>query len=228
MKLRCCLLLLLLVLTGCARPAATCPSTPAPTLLPAPRWCVVLDFGHGGADGGAVGTDTGMPEAELNLQVGLQVATFLTEAGAEVVLTRTGADALAPTKREDMRVRGQILSTEGADVTVSIHMNKFRDRSVRGPMVYYQTGSEPEEGSALAQSVIDALTCALSLPARLANPGDNYVTRVPKVPSVLIECGFLSNADEERLLQDPAYQTTLARAIADGVIAYLDGPREAG
>ena len=119
-----------------------------------------------------------------------------------------------------MALRGAILCTEGADCTVSIHMNKFSDRSVKGPMCYYQAGAEA--GKALAQSVTDALCLALDRPARLANPGNNFVTRIPDVPSVLVECGFLSNPDNERDLSDPAYQQRIAEAIADGVIAYLE------
>ena len=119
-----------------------------------------------------------------------------------------------------MAARGAILCTEGADCTVSIHMNKFSDRSVRGPMCYYQAGAE--EGQTLAQCVIDALTEALGKSGRLANPGNNFVTRVPNAPSVLVECGFLSNAEDERMLCDEAYQQLLADAIASGVLAYLD------
>ena len=70
---------------------------------------------------------------------------------------------------------------------------------------------------------MDALTAALGRDARLANPGNNYVTRIPSVPSVLVECGFLSNPEDERSLQEPAYQQRLADAIADGVLAYLTG-----
>ena len=87
-------------------------------------------------------------------------------------------------------------------------------------MCYYQAGAE--SGQKLAQCVTDALCRALDRPQRLANPGNNYVTRIPNAPSVLVECGFLSNAEDERRLQDPAYQQTLAQAIADGVLAFLE------
>jgi N-acetylmuramoyl-L-alanine amidase len=99
-------------------------------------------------------------------------------------------------------------------------MNKFSDRRVKGPMCYYQAGAE--DGKALAQCVSDALSDALGRESRLANPGNNYVTRIPSVASVLVECGFLSNAEDERKLQEPDYQQLLAEAIADGVLAYLD------
>ena len=135
-------------------------------------------------------------------------------------MTRTDAEALADTKRADMARRAALLLTEGADAAVSIHMNKFTDRRVRGPMAYYQAGANA--GQALATCVIDSLTEALELKPRLPNPGNNFVTRVPSCPAVLVECGFLSHAEEERLLQDEAYQKGIAIAIARGVITFLE------
>ena len=87
-------------------------------------------------------------------------------------------------------------------------------------MAYYQAGAEA--GQPLAQSVIDCVTEAVGLPSRLANPGNNFVTRVPACPAVLVECGFLSHPEEERLLQDEAYQRIVAEAIARGVLAFLE------
>ena len=210
--------LLLGLLLGCARPVET-PVVREP--LPTPeRWLVILDAGHGGFDAGASGTDTGVKESDLNLKVALLVQTALEDAGVRVLMTRTDAEALADTKRADMARRATLLLTEGADAAVSIHMNKFTDRRVRGPMAYYQAGADA--GQALATCVIDSLTEALELKPRLPNPGNNFVTRVPTCPAVLVECGFLSHPDEERLLQDEGYQKTIADAIARGVMAFLE------
>lgn len=217
MMLRRCVLLLGLLL-GCAKPVETTAREPLPT---PGRWLVVLDAGHGGFDAGASGVDTGVRESELNLQVARLVQAALEDAGARVLMTRTGEGALGDTKGEDMARRKELLLSEGADAAVSIHMNKFSDRRVRGPMAYYQAGAEA--GEALAASVIDSLTEALALKPRLPNPGNNFVTRVPTCPAVLVECGFLSNAEEERMLQDEAYQKAIATAIAQGVIAFLEG-----
>ena len=212
-------MLLLGLLLGCARPYKT-PVAREP--LPTPeRWYIILDAGHGGFDAGATGTDTGVKESDLNLKVALLVQTALEEAGARVLMTRTDAGALADTKRADMSRRAALLLSEGADAAVSIHMNKFSDRRVRGPMAYYQAGADA--GQALATSVIDSLTEALELRPRLPNPGNNFVTRVPICPAVLVECGFLSHPEEERLLQDERYQKTIAEAIARGVMAFLEG-----
>ena len=212
-------LLLSLFFLSCTAPAAPC--TPISIDAEPPTYFVILDYGHGGFDCGAVGVDTGVLESDLNLLIGERVARALEDRGCFVQRTRTSADALGETKRDDMARRGAILCTEGADCTVSIHMNKFADRRVKGPMCYFQAGAE--DGKRLAQCVTDALCGALGRNARLANPGNNYVTRLPSVPSVLVECGFLSNPEDERDLQDPGFQQRLADAIADGVLAYLSG-----
>ena len=210
-------LLLSLFFLSCTAPAAPC--TPISIDAEPPTYFVILDYGHGGFDSGAVGVDTGVLESDLNLLIGERVARALEDRGCFVLRTRTSADALGETKRDDMARRGAILCTEGADCTVSIHMNKFADRRVKGPMCYFQAGAE--DGKRLAQYVTDALCGALGRNARLANPGNNYVTRLPSVPSVLVECGFLSNPEDERDLQEPGFQQRLADAIADGVLAYL-------
>ena len=211
-------MLLLCILAGCARPAASTAPERVPLPTP-PRWYVILDAGHGGFDAGASGVDTGVKESELNLQVALLVQTALEDAGVRVLMTRTGDGALGDTKKADMARRGELLRAEGADAAVSIHMNKFSDRRVRGPMAYYQAGAAA--GQALATCVIDSLTEALRLKPRLANPGNNFVTRVPACPAVLVECGFLSHPEEERLLQDEAYEKAIATAIAQGVLTFL-------
>ena len=200
--------------------AAQPPCTPYELSATPPRYFVILDYGHGGFDCGAIGRDTGVKESDLNLLVGERVARALEDRGCFVLRTRTDTDALADTKRDDMAYRGAILCTNGADCTVSIHMNKFDDRSVKGPMCYFQAGAE--EGKALAASVIESVCAALGRDPRLPNPGNNFVTRLPSVPSVLVECGFLSNSEDEMNLQDPEYQQKLADGITDGILDYLE------
>lgn len=210
------------LLAGCgAVKEETVPLEEKRTGLEAPEYLVVVDCGHGGFDAGASGDDTGVREDGLNLAVGRLVQEELEEAGVLVVMTRWDEEALGDTKKADMAKRGEILCTEGADAVVSIHMNHFSDRKVQGPMTFYQAGAEA--GQSLAQAVMDALCGELERKSRLANPGNNFVTRIPHAPAVLVECGFLSNSEEERLLQQEAYQRKLAKAIARGVLAYLAG-----
>lgn len=180
---------------------------------------VVVDAGHGGFDGGSV-SRAGTVEAPLNLAVAACVRDNLTAAGLEVVMTRTNGEALGRTKKEDMTARRRLLNTEGAAVCVSVHMNAVTDRATRGPMAFYMKGSA--EGERLAQLVIDGVCNAVSWPLRAANPGDYFVVRECACPAVLIECGFLTNAEDEKLLMDAAYQQKLAAGITQGVLAYLD------
>lgn len=215
------LILLSFFLLSCAAPNTPC--TPYTIDAEPPKYFVILDYGHGGFDCGAIGVDTGVLESDLNLLIGERVARALEDRGCFVLRTRTSADALQETKRDDMARRGAILCTDGADCTVSIHMNKFSDRSVKGPMCYFQAGAE--EGKRLAQCVVDAMCAATGRNTRLASPGNNFVTRIPSAPSVLVECGFLSNAEDERNLQDPAFQQRMADAIADGVLSFLEADR---
>lgn len=187
----------------------------------ASAFTVCVDAGHGGFDGGAVGANTGTAEAGLNLSVARLLAGELSARGMLVVMTRENDAALATTKKKDMAARRSILRGENVDLVVSVHMNMFPDAAVSGPMAYYMTGSE--EGRRLAQCVIDAVCDATGRARRLANPGDYFVLRECPSPAVIVECGFLSNAEDEQRLLDPAYQQTLSAAVAEGVSAYVKG-----
>jgi len=183
-------------------------------------YTIVVDAGHGGPDGGAVGTETGVIEAGLNLEVAMRLADRLAERGMVVIMTRVDEDALGPTKRADVDERIEIFNQKEVDLVVSVHMNKFSDRRASGPRTYYMDGSV--QGQNLAQSVLDAICDAIGASRRLASTGDYFVVRECSCPAVLVECGFLSNAADEQLLQQSDYQDTLADAIASGILAYLE------
>ena len=186
--------------------------------LPDDAFVVVVDAGHGGFDGGATGSKTGVAEAELNLAVAKLLSSELTARGFYVVMTRETDEALAKTKSEDMRMRSSIMRLPEADIVVSIHMNKFDDSSVSGPMVFYMKNSA--EGQALAECVITNICFEIGRPPRYSNPEDLFVLREPAVPSVLVECGFLSNAEDEAKLMDEYYRQEIARGIANGIADY--------
>lgn len=116
---------------------------------------VVIDPGHGGSDCGAVGV-SGVKEAGLNLAVSLYLKEELEALGMEAILTRSDERALAEGKKADMAARGKIMNGEGVDLVVSVHMNKFTDPSIHGPMAFYMKGSA--EGEKLAKTVIDSIT----------------------------------------------------------------------
>lgn len=203
--------------------AARYVSSDTGSAIPDEAYAVVIDAGHGGADPGAIGTKTGVLEAELNLEVAKLLADELTCRGIYVIMTRTDENALGSTKRDDMERRRSIMRHESADIVISIHMNKFGDSTVSGPMAFYMKGSS--EGRALAESVIARLCESIGRPTRAANPEDLFVLREPIVPSVLVECGFLSNPDDEAKLSQAEYQKKLAKGIADGVCDYFAGKR---
>lgn len=188
---------------------------------------VVLDPGHGGYDGGARARESGVWEKELNLQIAQAIRTALTERGAAVTLTRTEDICLSgegngkARKRADLQKRLDIAESAGADVFLSIHLNEYRDRSENGPQVFYQRGAEA--GRLLAGCLQETLVSALR-PAKVreANAGDYYVLRNTALPAALVECGFLSNAAEEKLLLDEAYHRRIAQAVADGLENWLE------
>ena len=181
---------------------------------------VVIDPGHGGFDNGAQGISTGVLEDELNLKVSKLLAERLETQNIKVTLTRCEDEALADTKKEDMKERRRLMHDMGADITVSIHMNKFSDRAVHGPMVFYTDGDEMSER--LAECVLSNICSALELPARRINTGDYYVIRNSRIPAIIVECGFLSNPTEERKLCDDSYQMRLADAVAKGIMEFIN------
>ncbi len=218
------------LLCGCADLDGICePTEPLPvqTPLPSPSQTalgsktVVIDAGHGGQDGGAVGRITGVKEDGINLSVALLLKDKLEQLGFTVIMTRTSDSALADAKKDDMKMRRDIMNQDGVSIVVSIHMNKFSDTSIKGPMAFYMKGSA--EGERLATSIICALCDALGNPRRLANPGDYFVIRESVPPAVIVECGFLSNADDEKLLQTAEHQSKLVEGIAAGITAYFGG-----
>ncbi len=193
--------------------------------LPLSGQVICIDPGHGGYDGGARALDSGIWEKVINLSVAQRTAAQMEALGARVVLTRTADYALCDEnprgitkKRQDMERRVQIAKDEGATLLLSIHMNEFRDRSQSGPHVFYRKNRE--QGRLLAgimqQALIDGL---VPKKKRVAQSGDYFILTLD-IPSVLIECGFISNAAEEKLLLDDSYQEKIAKAVAQGVVTY--------
>ena len=191
----------------------------ADTLQEGVLWgkCVALDPGHGGYDGGAEGID-GVAEAELNLQICLYLEQELIAQGAKVVLTRYEDIALANNKRDDMDRRNQVIEDSNADIALSIHLNAHPDRSISGPMVYYTLGVEASK--ALCITVQDALNTELNR-EKIIHAGDYYFLEHGSQPRIIIECGFISNPEEEALLIQPQYQQRLSEAILEGILKYF-------
>lgn len=176
---------------------------------------VVVDPGHGGWDPGAV--VDGVREKEITLQVALLVKEMLEERDARVILTREDDTHFARSVREDLRQRVALVAEHQADIYLSLHANKDRC-NCWGAQTFYQKGGLPE-GKILAMAIQNRLR-ALTETTRYALPADYYVLRNSQVPATIVEMGFLSNPSERERLQQPEYQRTVARAIAEGVEAY--------
>lgn len=192
--------------------------------VPANAPCIVLDAGHGGVDPGVVGRTTGEKESDVNLKIVQKLQKLFSDAGFCVVLTRKNAGGLygLPTKgykRRDMEERRRIIREAEPDFVLSVHQNTFpADTSRRGGQVFFREGSAA--GEALAVS-IQARLNALGGRSVSALKGDFFLLGCADCPSALVECGFLSNAEEERLLLTDEYQGKIARAVFEGVLSFL-------
>ena len=180
---------------------------------------IVLDAGHGGFDPGAIGS-LGSREDEINLKVAEYLQSELENYGAQVIMTRSDQNALAETKEEDMAERRRIITESGSDIVVSIHMNSFSDSSVSGPLVIFMQGSTLGEklAKSIQQSMIEVLSPSMENSAR---SGDLYILRSGWQPCVIVECGYISNTEEEKKLLESKYQQSVASAVCDGIKNYF-------
>ncbi|MCR4419494.1 MAG: N-acetylmuramoyl-L-alanine amidase [Clostridia bacterium] len=218
--------ILVLILLGVWRWARREESFPVFSWLLAGRR-VVVDPGHGGVDPGAVGP-AGTREKDVTLAISLRLRDLLAQAGAAVVMTReTDVDlgspgkSLGARKREDLDRRIAIAREHEAEIYLGIQANAFGTRW-RGAQTFYHPSSE--EGRLLAEAIQAELIRILGNTNRRAKSLELYLLRNLTVPAaVIVEVGFLSNPEEERLLNDPYYQQKVALAVYSGVIRYLAG-----
>lgn len=188
---------------------------------------IVLDAGHGGIDGGVKGVKTGVKESELNLSVVKKLETYLVGAGMKVRLTRNSEAGLYGVatknlKRKDMEKRRDIINEFEPNLVISIHMNNYSLSSRRGAQVFYKNGDE--KGRFLASNIqknFNEMATASRECSILS--GDYYILNCNQYPSVIAECGFLSNPEDEALLISEEYQNELAYSIFKGIVEYLKG-----
>ena len=179
---------------------------------------ILVDAGHGGTDGGARARDSRVWEKEINLSVAQKLRAVLEQRGARVIMTREKDMQYSENKRADLTARLDLAKAGGADLLLSVHMNEYRSRRESGPQVFYRAGQE--QSRLLAGAIQDALIRALSpVRKRVAMAGDYFILSLD-IPSVLVECGFLSNAEDEKKLLQEEYQLRVAEAIAAGVEEY--------
>ena len=186
---------------------------------------IVLDAGHGGVDGGVCGVNTGIKESELNLKVVKKLEKNLTDAGMAVFLTRNSEAGLygvvsSSLKRKDMEKRRDIIKKVEPTLVVSIHMNQYTLSTRRGAQAFYNKDNENSKLLAeCVQQSFNEMPEAVRESSALA--GDYYIVNCTKYPSIIAECGFLSNADDEALLISEQYQESLAYNIFKGISLYL-------
>lgn len=188
---------------------------------------IVLDAGHGGIDGGVVGKQTGTKESDINLSITFLLRDTLEEMGFEVTLTRKTEAGLYGTtakgfKKRDMKRRREIIQETQPAMVISVHQNFYPSRTSRGAQVFYN--KESAEGKRFAMSLqeqLNTLYVGEGVKERNASTGDYFMLECTDAPSVIVECGFLSNAADEKLLVTTAWQKKIAEGIAAGVIHYL-------
>ncbi len=191
--------------------------------------CIVLDAGHGLPDGGAIGM-TGTIESTLNLEIAKKVKKALEKQGYKVIMTRNDensiyskGNSIAEKKKNDMNKRLEIINSSGADMFISIHMNKFTSSNYRGAQVIYSGNFKESETLAMfIQNELHLVPDNKSKRAPLKAADGIFLLKKASIPAVIVECGFLSNFDEEKLLCTQRHQKALANAIAKGVKNYYE------
>ncbi len=184
------------------------------------RMKVCVDPGHGGKDPGAIGKNN-TREKDITLAIAKKLK-FILEDGtsAKVILTRD-SDILPWGEKgvkEDLKARCDIANKNLVDIFVSIHCNSSKNESARGLETFYYKTSQ--RGFLLATEIQKSIVESIKTINRGIKFADFYVLRATKMPAILIECGFLSNPEEEKMLNNQNYQTQIALAIAKGIVNY--------
>ena len=180
---------------------------------------IVLDAGHGGKDKGT--SVDNVYESDINLSLVIKLKNALNKHGVDVILTRDGDyDLSSPDasrrKKSDFDNRIDLINNSGADMYLSIHMNYLIDSRYYGAQVFYTEGNKE-----LASLLQDSLIRYVESPLREKELSNSiYMYKKLKIPGVLIECGFLSNDKERRLLITDDYQNKIVNAIVDGLLRY--------
>ena len=189
---------------------------------------VIIDAGHGGVDGGAVASD-GTLEKDINLDIALRLNEILTEKGFTTILTRDGdysvhdesADTVRKKKTSDLHNRLKIIeSTENA-IFVSVHQNYYTQSKYNGAQVFYSPNDT--RSSMLAECIQKSIVKDIQPEnTRQIKKSDSSIFLLYKatIPSVMVECGFLSNIEETEKLKTEEYRQRLAEAVCSGIIKY--------
>lgn len=189
---------------------------------------IVIDAGHGGEDGGAVANN--VVEKNINLSISNKLRDIFISSGFNVKMTRSSdkminesGDTLRERKVSDMKNRLKLFNESENNIVISIHQNKFTQEEYKGSQVFYSTNNK--ESEKLAKSIKTSIKTLIQPDnEREIKPADRniYLLYNSKTPSVIVECGFISNIEEARLLKDSAYQNKIAFAIYSGFLDYYN------
>ena len=195
------------------------------TILSFPAPTIIIDAGHGGKDPGKVGT-TGTLEKNINLKIALYLKEILESQDITVIMTRVKDEELSTNttnrKISDMEERVALIEKSNADVVISIHQNSYTDPGIYGAQCFYYTDSE--EGKILASALQKHIIHSTNQTKirEIKGNDDYYLLKYSSLPTVIVECGFLSNPQEEKLLVTDEYQRKMAWAIHLGTLEYLN------
>lgn len=180
---------------------------------------IIIDVGHGGKDSGTVYDD--IKEKDLNLSIALKLKEELIMNGVDVIMTRDGDYDLAlpnanRRKKSDFDNRIEMINDSGANMYLSIHINYLGNAKYYGAQVFYTKGNN-DIADYIQEEFINDLKSPMN--SRILS-NDIYMYKNLNIPGVLIECGFLSNSKERKLLIDDSYQYKIVRSIVKGLINY--------
>lgn len=186
----------------------------------------VIDAGHGGKDAGAIGID-GSKEKDINLSIALDLYDYFMVSGIKAVLTRNGdyQTYFVENERtkEDIYNRMEVVNSTPNSVLISIHQNHFDDESQWGTQVWYSPNDD--KSKLIADSILNSVKSNIQPTNNRTNKASDssyYLLYRASVPSVMVECGFTSNSDENKKLQDPSYQSDFAYSIMLGVCSEVE------
>lgn len=195
------------------------------TSLESKKFTVVIDAGHGGIDAGALGVTTSVRESDLNLLIAKNLKELFEKSGFIAIMTREGDNGLYGTtdpgfKKRDLKEREKIINNSLADLCVSIHLNVYSSQSRRGAQVFFNKDYlEDKKLATLVQGRINGLNLSPRLYDALH--GDYYLLNTSKIPTIIVECGFLSSPEDEKLLLTDKYRHDISNAIFMGCVDYL-------
>lgn len=196
--------------------------------LPVSNKTIILDAGHGYPDEGAQSSN-GTSEASINLKIALKVQKLLEQSGANVILTRSDENAIYDAdkttvkekKTSDLKNRVKIGNENNADIFISIHLNKIPQQQYWGWQTFFK--EKDEQSKKLATAIQEGLNTSIQIenkrvPLKIENI---YIIDNIKIPTTIVECGFLSNQEEEKKLLTDEYQTKIAWGIYIGIMNYF-------